>query len=422
MIWIWIWGLLATSIPVYLLVQFARGCPVGHDQMLALGLFGYVVVPFCVYSIGAYESGPGYEIWATSFEKLFNHSSEALGIIALLASMYFLGNHLRINIGVQKLDRPIRLGVLKILWFGLCVVWISYLYMARELLFSGYTIGYRPDLMGPLATVNLAALLIFLNLKQWEHSRAMRWAYGGLIIANCIALLSMGGRLYVAASLVAISIQYFNTTAGRRPGTRLRGLLLLAGIVGGLAFLGLWRLEGAVEIKMIGVMVLAEPLLTSITMGALADCQLIDLVSAPYNFISSVVNFIPSALLTNKASLMVELDPSGNCLESPFGATHLATALLVNFGLLGSAIAVMLFAMLMAALRGRKSGWWMYNYLCCLLPFMLFRDGFLIFNKAFFAIGIIFGVALLMTSPRVIRSSSSTPHQRIARPWRRLPQ
>jgi hypothetical protein len=100
------------------------------------------------------------------------------------------------------------------------------------------------------------------------------------------------------------------------------------------------------------------------------------------------------------------------------GATHLLVAVLGNFGWLGGLLFAFVFGWLLASVRKvSPRGWWLYFYLCSLLPFMFFRDGFSIFNKAAIFNGCIvmwFIVALDRLMPRPIarhpRSHEIAPH------------
>lgn len=396
-----LWTLLALFIPLLLLLHFLRGRPLGHGYLLAFGGFAYGVLPFYAFASGIFEGGPGDEIWSRSFEQLYRQSGTALLLASLGLVAYGLGSTAAAPFKrLRYFDRPINTSALKFALLALLTIWLIYMVQARELLFSGYLLAYQPELMGPLANVTLASLLIYLNLKQWEQKPWLLWAFGALIACNSVALLSMGGRLYVLAPLVAMALQHFNSIQGCKPKARFRGLLLLGAAVGLLALVGLWRLGGEIDAAAIGKILLAEPLLTSISLGTLMDCPAVDWFSVPHNYLSSIINFVPSAMLPNKEELLVDLDPNGNCLSSPFGATHLGTALLINFGILGTLLAITLFAFMMRVLRGGGHGSWLYYYLCSLLPFMLFRDGFLIFNKAFFATGLLFALVLMLTNAR----------------------
>lgn len=400
-----VWLLLAGVLSLALVGRLLSGRTLSHGSMLALGLLLYVAAPFIAYGAGLYTGGPGEEIWSASFERLYARSPQALAVLAVLTAAFLAGHAVGREIQPTRffevtLSAPLVTGVLLVL----TAAWLLFLFQAREMLFAGYLLGYRPDLMGPLATVNLCALLVFLNLDGAPDRRRLRLAFGALLLANSIALLSMGGRLYAISTLLGVLLQWLNSPAGRRPRARVTGFAGLVAAVLALAAVGIWRLGDADAGLSLGHILLAEPVLTSISLGSLLDCPLVGLLDAPRNYLSSIINFVPSALLPGKSEWMVDLDPSGNCLASPFGATHLGAALLVNFGLAGAALVVAGFALLMRWLAVRP-GNWLHAYLCSLLPFMLFRDGFLIFNKAFFATGLLLA-AVLVLADRLLATRS----------------
>ena len=416
----WVWTVTALALPALLLLHFLSGRAIGHRFLLVLGLFVYVVLPFAAYAHGLYEDGPGQAVWERSFEGLAGRGGLALGVLSLLVLAFAGGDRLPQPRRLIAIDRPLAPRLLALLFVGLTGLWTVYLLQARDLLFSGYLLDYRPDLMGPLATVSLAALLLLLNLWQWRQSRLLLWAFALLLAVNSAALLSMGGRLYVAAPVVGVAMLFFDTPRGRRPKVRAVGLVVALAATLLLGLVALLRVELEVDPATVGQLLLAEPLLTSMSLGGLVDCSLVDWFNVPANYLSSIINFVPSALLPDKDLLLVDLDPSGNCLASPFGATHLGAALLVNFGLIGAMLVVMAFAYLMRGLS-RRGGWWLYYYLCSLLPFMLFRDGFLIFNKAFLGSGLLLALVLAALSARLGRSHRALPSVATARALPRLP-
>jgi hypothetical protein len=108
---------------------------------------------------------------------------------------------------------------------------------------------------------------------------------------------------------------------------------------------------------------------------------------------------------TNKGSLVPELDPTGQCLFTPFGGNHIGPALLVNFGLVGAAWFLAVFSYLLKASRTvNPRGWWLHYYICGLLPFILFRDAFMVLNKALIGSGLLIAIALVwMDRLRILR-------------------
>lgn len=95
------------------------------------------------------------------------------------------------------------------------------------------------------------------------------------------------------------------------------------------------------------------------------------------------MNFIPPSIFAEKSAFVPTIQESGRYFESPFGAIHMLVAIMGNFGWGGGILFALVFGWVMGSIRKvSRSGWWLYFYLCGLLPFMFFRDGFSIFNKA----------------------------------------
>ena len=395
-----VWMFLALALPVPLVLHYSLGREIGHGYLIAAGVFFYLVLPFYAYGHGSYEDGPGEAIWAPAFEYMYRQSTQVFEFLLAAAIAYGLGQLMlwRVKRRPNSLDRPLNKHLLSLLLASLTLVCATYTFLAREQLFAGYSLTYRADLMGPLATVNLTALLAYLNLQQWGQAPRLRVAYGMLLLANSVVLLSMGGRLYVLAVLVGLALAHVNSPRGRRPAARLSALLIILAGTAGLALVGLWRLGTEFSLQTFKQIVLAEPVLTSISLGSMHDCPTPGLFELPRNFLMSLLNFIPSAFFPGKEEFLLDHDPIAACLDAPFGATHLGAAMLLNFGPLGSLLFIVAFSVLLKKLRGRGAPWWLHTYLCSLLPFMLFRDGFLIFNKAFFASGLLLAVLLVWAS------------------------
>jgi hypothetical protein len=373
-------------------------------SMMALGFAFYCLLPFVTYGTDAYSGGPGEDMWKREFEGIYAASGPMVVLILIFVLAFLAGRVVPAPALGQRLNRPIAPSIIQAATLLLGLMWLLFAYQARDSLGAGYGVEYQPNLMGPLATVNLIATLMLLNLKQWKQSSAMAAWLAVLLLVNSLLLLSMGGRMYVLVALLCLLLQHVNTHA-RRPLARARLLILTVGALVALAGVGVWRLGLDFEPGLLLITALAEPILTSISLASYHACGDPQLLAVPYNFLGSIVNFVPSGLLPDKATLMPGLDPAENCMVSPFGATHLGPALLVNFGFVGSACFLALFAYLLKSFRNvAKNGWWFHYYLCGLLPFMFFRDGFLIFNKALFGSGLLVGAVLIfMGSARWMR-------------------
>jgi hypothetical protein len=400
-----VWGTLAITPLAWVLIRYLSGRIVLDNSMLLLGLGMYCYMPFFVFAIDGFVDGPGESIWSREFEALYAAGATYLAVSVAFVAAYAVGQ----LPSVPRLGRSLNVSVSRVslrrLFFGLLLLWLFFVFRARDELGQGYLAEYRADVMGPLATVNLLSLLALLNLKQWRQSPSLDIAFSALLLVNSILLLSMGGRMYVVTPFVALFLQYINTRR-RRPAERLRLLAIVIGVLGALMIVGLWRLDSVLEFRLLVLTALAEPLLTSISLATYAACGQIEILAMPINFLGSIVNFVPSILLPGKAELVPELDPTGVCVAAPFGATHIGPALIVNFGLVGACCFLVVFGFLIKGSRSvQRGGWWFHYYICGLLPLMFFRDGFLIFNKALIGSGLLVALAIVwLDRLRVFRS------------------
>jgi hypothetical protein len=400
----YVWGFLAFAPLLAVWVRYMSGRTVLDNSMLLLGLGMYCFMPFFAYASGSFVDGPGEAIWSREFEALYAAGTTFLAVTVGLAFAFGIGQLPPAPALGRSLNVALSRASLRRLLLALLVLWAFFAYRARDVLGQGYMTDYRADLMGPLATVNLVALLGLLNLKQWRQSRQLDLCYSALLLVNSFLLLSMGGRMYVVTPFIALFLQYINTRR-RKPAERAKLLVIVATVLGTLMLVGLWRLDAAIELRLLVLTALAEPLLTSISLASYASCGHIEILSAPTNFLGSIINFVPSIILPDKAELVPELDPTGECITAPFGAIHLGPALLANFGIVGAACFLAVFSYLLKASRTvHPRGWWFHFYICGLLPLMFFRDGFLIFNKALIGSGLLIAIALVwMDRLRILR-------------------
>ena len=393
-----IWAIFTLGILAAVVFRYLLGRRIGHGAMMAFGFSFYCTLPFAVYGLQLFDGGPGNEFWVREFEAAYKKSPIMLFWFLVGVLAFYCGTWMpALKIG-SSLNRPLKRHVLIFSLIVLFAAWIFFVFQARNELFSGYGQEYRPDLMGPLATVNLLATMFLLNMRQYAIRGRKFKFISALVVVNCALLLSMGGRMYVMFSLTCLIVQYINEHA-RKPFLRFKVMLIVFLAVLGLAMVGVWRLGLDFDWNLVLITALAEPILTSISMGSYMSCGEIAPFLMPLNYLGSIINFVPSVFIPDKMDMLPSLDPQGNCLDSPFGATHIISALLGNFGVLGSLVFIFFFAwFLKTLLYVSRRGWWFYYYACGLLPFIFFRDGFLIFNKAMFGSGLIVAVILIGAS------------------------
>lgn len=393
----YIWALTTVAVFMVLTVRYLLGRRQGYGEMMAFGFAFYCALPFAVYGFDLYEGGPGDTLWGRSFEVAYKNSFMVLAIFSFWCGAFVSGGLMPALKFWRGLNSPLSPVVLRGSFVFLFLLWLFFVFQARDGLFSGYGGEYRPDLMGPLATVNLLATMVLLNIRQFSIFDWTKKTYLGLLVVNCAILLSMGGRMYVMVSCICFFMQYINKH--NKFVMRLRVLIFLFASIFALAMVGVWRLPVDFDWKIVWITALAEPVLTSISMGSYLDCGDLNFIQFPWNFLGSIANFIPSFFFSNKEDFLPGLDSDGHCLYSPFGATHVLAALLGNFGVIGSMVFLFLFAWFLKSLANVCTrGWWFNYYACGLLPFIFYRDGFLIFNKVLLGSGLLLAVIMVAAS------------------------
>jgi oligosaccharide repeat unit polymerase len=392
------WTLITFTPLAIILIIYLRGKLITDNNALIFGLSFYCFLPFFAYGSNIYSNGPGAQAWIDLFEPLYYSSVISIIYIAFLILAFISGKLISAPILSKKLNKPISKKVLKYSAALLLFILSYYTYQSRHILFKGYSSEYDASLMGPLATVNLITTLILLNIIQWKQGYHIMYFYLSVLLINSLLLLSMGGRMYVLTSAISLLMQHVNSVA-KSPKSRIKilGIIFLIPFI--MLLIGVWRSGDELTLEMLAIFGLAEPLLTSISIASLYNCENFHLFRIPYNFLSSILNFIPSSIFSNKAEFIISLGDISTCLNSPFGATNIIASLYLNFGIIGSAIFIFLFSILLKSIKlVNKDGWWLYYYVCGLLPFIFFRDGFTVFNKVLFFIGFFTTVVILILS------------------------
>lgn len=366
-------------------------------ELVCLGGAIYVALPLLVYSSGLYEIVPGSSVWEIEFARFYEKGA-TISIIFLIGyiTSYAIGRSTPAIINLKKLNKSIPPLALKILLTTIIFSLIILSYDARQAIGKGYLVEYDPTTMGPIATLNLLILLIVLNIKQFNHGHNILKFYYVALALNSAILLSLGGRLYVLTTIIALATQSINSL---KPSisNRVKYLLLTISLLTFLVFIGIWRADSEQSLFVALGIALAEPVLTSFSMAAYFNCAEHHAFKVPLNYISSIINFVPSFLLPEKQSLMHQLSEDGGCTYRPFGATHVSYSVLDNFGYIGAIFYFMSLGYIFKIIHSTsKNGWWLQYYLISLLPFIFFRESFSIFNKTFFFSGLFFSFLLIL--------------------------
>lgn len=237
-----------------------------------------------------------------------------------------------------------------------------------------------------LATASALASLAALHAATGPGTRAtdrlVAQTVGVAAVALPILVLPIGGnRLYSVTLVLVIAVWW--THAGRPVR---RSLTLAAGAIGfvGLVALGSLRIGQVPSPSTAVFYSTSESALGGWTrdLYLTSDANPLPPVALPRYLASDLVNLAPRALLPQKDSLRLDPAEQGFSLVSPLGGTNLAASMWLNFGFIGSlmalaALAIVLRRLQRRVLRDRSSSWTLtYAVLAAAGGLSFFRDEF----------------------------------------------
>lgn len=359
-------------------------------HVFMLGWSYYIAIPLFAGLLGLFETLEAAEPAARYFETQSEWWSSLVAYALLMPAAFLVGDRLA-RLLRRNSAIAVRIGLANWILLPLYgALLLAFIVAARELLFAGYADGVDSSLVGPIATVQMVLTFQFLLCTAAGAARA-RLACGLLLGVSSVALLGMGGRLYVTSTLVALYFYWWNWGA-RDDAARRRSVkwALMSPFV--LAAVGMWRV-GSLDVSSLGFYLFAEPLFTSISGMSFMLNGKWSLLTLPTDFFSAFTNIIPTALWPTKADELVAL---GDILdyESPFGALSIITSSVGNFGFVGGLGFIGFVGCFMG--RARRNARTpltraFYCFLVALLPFMFFRDPFQVQIKL-----VVTGVALML--------------------------
>lgn len=379
-----------------------------HRHLFFMGWVYYLVVPLTLaytQSFALVDSlaslGPYYDVDSPYWPHLVSFS--------LAAPMaYWVGSlwrRLRASEFREAEVEGRRVGawmLLPIYALLICVFAVQ----ARSLLGVGYIGDLDFSLVGPLATAQMLILYQYLYERGAGHRITNAFAF--LLVVNSMLLLSMGGRLYVMSTLVAIYFRWWNWGASsRRAQLRSLMMILFAPVV--LVSVGMWRV-GETDYSLVGFYLVAESMFTSISAFTLfAGGHWSGLFDVPYEFSAAFANIVPSQLWPGKSEWLTMVASAAQNFESPYGGMSIVASSVESFGFVGGLGFFMIVGLYMTAV-GRTGGKAFreayYCYLVGLLPFMFFRDPFQVQVKL-----VLLGFILYsLTSPQYRRRKIARLH------------
>jgi len=257
---------------------------------------------------------------------------------------------------------------------------LYYVYLLRGNIFRGYFGDYSLY----LHTGTMSALFLTLfsldkylerNFKLFKLRDNMNIFRKTYLIFLGILLLSFGGRLYVMTVIVAVLV--YRSKYVKKITVKQAGVLFAAGLTAFVA-MGLLRFNQMVYFDGMASIFLAESLFVSFSMLAFLNAQNLPLLNFPIFLISYIPNLIPSVIFDSQ-NIWRNFSDYGYVHYSPGGALNVYVSLIVNFGIIGSIIAVYFFGRLLRYLEKHKGHKWQavsYSLVTAFLLSSVFRDGF----------------------------------------------
>lgn len=237
--------------------------------MLAIGAAAYIAVPFIAFEYDWFLDMPGVEGWHELFKTASDSDLEIALLCTGLTLAYVFGRKIASGTSAKigsSMNRPISQKLVVLLSIGLWCIWVVATITGRNSFFQGYFIEYDTGLVGNLATVNLVALAAVMNSRQYNVKGIGYILLCILLFINSIALLSLGGRLYVIIPFVAIVLQSLSSIKSTK--SRIHLFVGVAAVVAILMLVGVFRIDADFSLRFLAFIALAEGIFTSTSLGS----------------------------------------------------------------------------------------------------------------------------------------------------------
>ena len=253
-------------------------------------------------------------------------------------------------------------------------------------LFRGYSDGNHAN-VGPLVTflIFITYLLIYiLNTKNYFFFSIL---LSIILFLDILFIFSMGSRLYVLSSLIALILNY--KFKNKIKDYSILFLIVLI-IICVFLYVGNWRSGITYDDFWLVIRngILYESLLSSYSFHSFFSDDNYYLFNLDYSLFSFILSIIPSLFLPNKGELLYTLINSYPSIYSPFGSINIFTSLVGTFGYVGTYIFLFLKSFVFSYLYNNQKLSVhikvLYIMLCSTIPFIFFREHLFITFKLFF--------------------------------------
>ena len=411
---------------------FRNGIEVNHFLLFSVGYVYYWVIPIAIGHWQLFKEMPAMPEWHQIYSQI---ESERVIVFLVVAPVMYLsfilgGQMVRVKgLPFGKRSRfkewTFHPKVLSLLFFFALLPPLFQLVRIRGALFAGYRSSISLDFAAKGPFIASTLVMLSLAIVYSAGSEKVRSATPSFreVIANkyflsyfvlSLLVVSMGGRLYFASSILALLV-YKSVYHGHIRISRILRFSLVS--ICTLALVGFWRLGiglgGASTEYIIFYSLFTEPLFTSFSLVAfLRDYGLV-WISFPRYLLSNFINLVPTAVLPNKLELMVQPSDYGYFIYSPLGAQNSFVSFMLDFGFLGSVVFLFFFSWWLSQRRKSPTVLSKVVYISCTswLSFTFFRDGFvtsIVKNIFQFSLLTPFMVVLIshLLSKAVVRGSS----------------
>lgn len=374
---------------------------VNHILTFSVGYVFYWILPFILYYAKIFFNDNYY----IEIMKMFNDAGtikirKFLMFSFLIYCSFILGNTFEIikkKLHKKKIQFTISLNIF--LFLFLCTIFIICVILNREILFGGYSdLDNRQyaGMFSALVMILCDSLLLHIlyNIKVVNIINIVKSTWCILFFITSALILTTGGRLYVASSILALICMY---STNYRPLSiiRLFELVVISIIIMGA--IGVFRAEDTQNtVKILNKIVfniVAEPVFTSYSLGKYLKNYSLVFFNIPISLFSSFFNLIPSILLPNKSSYIITYADLGYEISAPLGALSSFVSFNIEFGILGTMLFILLFSNYLKKLSCKTDNLHMaiYAMISGQLMFTLFRDPFSVsLIKNIFEFSIIF--------------------------------
>ena len=373
-----------------------------HNLLFILGTVYYVYIPYMLYQFFDNINLESFDFWFKTFSSQNEFYYFTIPYSILLIIFFIIGSSCakKINYTVV-IDLEFPKLFTKLFLFTSILIVLIFTYKLSNINIADYGENYDQRLVigGPLAAFSSLIFIISLNAFRFNKNNWIKYGYLTLLFTLMALMLKIGTRIYAFNIIIGLTIFLFikNNLSIKKNIIKITIFFIVLTMM--MAAWGVLRSNSEVNLNSILFILFAEPNFTGIGLSSFLENNDISAFEVPFGFFGSVLNFIPSFIFPNKFDLLISSEINGYFWENPLGATHLYVDLLWNFGAIGGIIFITLMGIFYGLIR-RSNNIWLYSYCCAFIPFTLFRNGFVTFNKDVFFIGIIIPFIINLVSKK----------------------